>query len=58
MAKTKGADLIADYLIQEGMPYVFGICGHGNVVDGLLRLNSLVRTDERTEVQRGQRVHE
>ena len=31
MSKTKGADLIADHLIQEGMPYVFGICGHGNV---------------------------
>lgn len=27
----KGADLIADHLIQDGMPYVFGICGHGNV---------------------------
>ncbi len=27
----KGAELIADYLIREGMPYVFGICGHGNV---------------------------
>ena len=31
MPHMKGADLIADYLIQEGMPYVFGICGHGNV---------------------------
>jgi len=31
MAKIKGADLIADHLIQEDMPYVFGICGHGNV---------------------------
>jgi len=31
MARMKGADLIADHLIQEGMPYVFGICGHGNV---------------------------
>ncbi|MAG17242.1 MAG: hypothetical protein CMJ21_04145, partial [Phycisphaerae bacterium] len=34
MANMKGADLIADVLIQEGIPYVFGICGHGNV--GLL----------------------
>lgn len=31
MPKTKGADLIADHLIEQGMPYVFGICGHGNV---------------------------
>ena len=27
----KGADLIAEYLIANGIPYVFGICGHGNV---------------------------
>lgn len=31
MAETKGGDLIAEHLIREGMPYVFGICGHGNV---------------------------
>jgi len=31
MTKTKGGDLIADHLIKSGMPYVFGICGHGNV---------------------------
>lgn len=31
MARMKGGDLIADHLIRSGMPYVFGICGHGNV---------------------------
>lgn len=31
MTKSKGGDLIAEHLIQTGMPYVFGICGHGNV---------------------------
>jgi acetolactate synthase-1/2/3 large subunit len=31
MTKQKGGDLIADHLIRAGMPYVFGICGHGNV---------------------------
>ena len=31
MAKTKGADLITEYLIANKIPYVFGICGHGNV---------------------------
>ena len=31
MNKKKGGDLIADHLIRAGMPYVFGICGHGNV---------------------------
>ena len=30
----KGADYIVDFLIREKIPYVFGVCGHGNV--GLL----------------------
>src|ERR1700747_2728162 len=31
MPRMKGADLIAEYLIKNKIPYVFGICGHGNV---------------------------
>lgn len=31
MTKYKGAELIRDTLIQERVPYIFGICGHGNV---------------------------
>jgi acetolactate synthase I/II/III large subunit len=31
MRRMKGAELIAEYLIDNGIPYVFGICGHGNV---------------------------
>ena len=34
MPRMKGADLITEYLIDSKIPYVFGICGHGNV--GLL----------------------
>ncbi|ESR26864.1 thiamine pyrophosphate-binding protein [Lutibaculum baratangense] len=34
MVKKKGGDLIAEFLVKEKIPYVFGICGHGNV--GLL----------------------
>ena len=34
MNKIKGGELIVEHLIREGIPYVFGICGHGNV--GLL----------------------
>ncbi len=33
-SETKGGELIVQHLIDEKMPYVFGICGHGNV--GLL----------------------
>jgi len=31
MARMKGGELIAEYLIQQKVPYLFGICGHGNV---------------------------
>lgn len=34
MPRMKGGDLIAEFLIGEQVPYIFGICGHGNV--GLL----------------------
>ena len=34
MTTRKGGELIADFLVREEIPYVFGICGHGNV--GLL----------------------
>lgn len=31
MPRMKGGELIAEFLVQEKVPYVFGICGHGNV---------------------------
>src|SRR5215510_8060297 len=31
MARMKGAELITEYLTANEIPYVFGICGHGNV---------------------------
>jgi acetolactate synthase-1/2/3 large subunit len=31
MAKMKGGELIAEYLIKQKVPYVIGLCGHGNV---------------------------
>ena len=31
MPRMKGADVITEYLIDSKIPYVFGICGHGNV---------------------------
>jgi acetolactate synthase-1/2/3 large subunit len=27
----KGGELIAEFLVKEKIPYIFGICGHGNV---------------------------
>jgi len=34
MTIMKGAEIVVDHLVRSGMPYAFGICGHGNV--GLL----------------------
>ena len=31
MARMKGGELIAEFLVREKIPYIFGICGHGNV---------------------------
>ena len=43
MARVKGAELIAEFLIKEKIPYVFGVCGHGNV--GMLDALYDVRDD-------------
>jgi len=46
MAMRKGGDLIAEFLVKEKIPYVFGICGHGNV--GLL--NSLYDVQDKVKL--------
>lgn len=45
MSKRKGAELIAEFLVKEKIPYVFGICGHGNVgmLDALYDVADKVR---------------
>jgi acetolactate synthase-1/2/3 large subunit len=45
MARMKGAELITEYLIANGIPYVFGICGHGNVgmLDPLYQARDLIK---------------
>ncbi len=43
MQRKKGSELIAEFLIKEKIPYVFGICGHGNV--GMLDALYDVRDD-------------
>ena len=34
MPRMKGGEIVTEYLIKNKIPYVFGVCGHGNV--GLL----------------------
>src|SRR5262245_58437466 len=45
MARMKGAELITEYLIANKIPYVFGICGHGNVgmLDPLYQARDRIR---------------
>jgi acetolactate synthase-1/2/3 large subunit len=41
----KGAEIIAAYLVKQKVPYVFGICGHGNVgmLDALYDVSDKVK---------------
>jgi acetolactate synthase-1/2/3 large subunit len=41
----KGATLISEFLVKEKIPYVFGICGHGNVglLDGLYEVRDRIK---------------
>ena len=41
----KGSELIAEYLIKQKVPYVFGICGHGNVgmLDALYQVRDKIQ---------------
>ncbi|MGH9772833.1 MAG: thiamine pyrophosphate-binding protein, partial [Candidatus Acidiferrales bacterium] len=43
---SKGAAYIADFLIQQKVPYVFGLCGHGNLglLDGLFDRQDEIKT--------------
>ncbi|NML44633.1 thiamine pyrophosphate-binding protein [Ramlibacter sp. G-1-2-2] len=45
MTNMKGGELIAEYLVQQKVPYVFGICGHGNVgmLDALHQVRDQVK---------------
>ncbi|MCC7183497.1 MAG: thiamine pyrophosphate-binding protein, partial [Rhodocyclaceae bacterium] len=31
MSQMKGGEVIAEYLVEQKVPFVFGVCGHGNV---------------------------
>ncbi len=41
-----GAQVIVDYLIQEKVPYAFGLCGHGNIqfIDALYERSDDIKT--------------
>ena len=45
MPRMKGGELIAEYLVRNRIPYVFGICGHGNVgiLDALYDLRDRIK---------------
>ncbi|HTO46208.1 MAG TPA: thiamine pyrophosphate-binding protein [Burkholderiales bacterium] len=41
-----GGDLIVEYLVREKVPYVFGVCGHGNIgfLDSALKAQDRIKT--------------
>src|SRR5436305_12743786 len=41
-----GGQVIVDYLVRERVPYVFGLCGHGNIglLDALYERASDIKT--------------
>ncbi len=43
---SKGAAYIADFLVQQKVPYVFGVCGHGilGLLDGLFDRQNEIKT--------------
>jgi acetolactate synthase-1/2/3 large subunit len=43
---SKGADYIADFLVQQKIPYIFGVCGHGilGLLDGLFDRRDEIKT--------------
>lgn len=45
MTRKKGGEVIAEYLVEQKVPFVFGICGHGNVgiLDALHAVRDRVR---------------
>src|SRR6516162_8712416 len=46
MNMLNGAQVIVDYLIQEKVPQVFGLCGHGNIqfIDALYERSADIKT--------------
>jgi acetolactate synthase-1/2/3 large subunit len=41
-----GADILVDFLVRQNVPYLFGVCGHGNVgfLDAALKAQNRIRT--------------
>src|SRR5579863_2148263 len=41
-----GADIIVDFLVRQNVPYLFGLCGHGNVgfLDAAFKAQNRIRT--------------
>ncbi len=44
--RLNGGQVIVDYLIREGVPYAFGLCGHGNIqfIDALYERQDDIKT--------------
>src|SRR3972149_5083271 len=45
-ALISGGDLMVEYLVREKVPYLFGVCGHGNIgfLDSALKAHDRIKT--------------
>ena len=45
-AQMNGADIIVNFLVRQNVPYLFGLCGHGNVgfLDAAFKAQNRIRT--------------
>jgi len=52
--RLNGGQVIVDYLVREKVPYVFGLCGHGNIglLDALFERQKQVRAIRRSSAQK------
>lgn len=46
MKQNRGCDVIADYLVESGVPYALGVCGHGiiQLMEGLRLRGDRIKT--------------
>ncbi|HET6608375.1 MAG TPA: thiamine pyrophosphate-binding protein [Rhodopila sp.] len=45
-ATMNGADILVDFLVRQDVPYLFGVCGHGNVgfLDAAFKAQNRIKT--------------
>lgn len=45
-SQMNGADILVDFLVKQSVPYMFGVCGHGNIglLDAAFKAQNSIKT--------------